>query len=128
MSDSDTTRSLVIIYGFFFVLLSAMLNIALNSSILSPRSTLATFMLAWIMALSSMMVGTSIVTDLSDHLRPIGLFGLILMNIAVPLGYMLLVTTLLGFDEWIIPGTISYVIVPIPIFIYSKWKMRKPKP
>lgn len=121
--DKDTPRSLVIIYGFFFVLLSALLNLAYNVSVLTGVS-IYIYVVAWIMSLSSALIGGSIYFQLRN-IDLMTRYGLLLMAYAVPAAYLILVSELLGLHDWIYWGQLLWLIFLIPPVSYGFWKNRK---
>lgn len=94
--NNETLRNGIILYGFFFVLLSGLLSVAARPD-LHQTTEFYLFCLAIIMASCSVWIGLGIFREASsfNSLLKLGLLGL---SLAVPIGYLLVVVSLLSLD------------------------------
>jgi len=95
--DKDVRRDLVIIYGFLFVLLSALISVAAQGSMLYPYAIADIFIFAILLAICVGLVGLGILdmyADLSYGTR----FGLGLLVAIMLGGYILIISSLLFAD------------------------------
>ncbi|MHA2273654.1 MAG: hypothetical protein ACXACI_17520 [Candidatus Hodarchaeales archaeon] len=129
--NNETVRNGIILYGFFFVLLSGLLSVAARPD-LHQATEFYLFILAIIMSNCSVWIGLGILREASSFnlFLKLGLLGL---SLAVPLGYLLVVVSLLSLDLTLVYvailmfGIISFI-VPVVFVrgtIIDKLKERK---
>ena len=85
--DNATTRNLTVIYGFYFVLFSALLSASIQLGTEDWNARVIIFGMAWFMAFTSFYVGAGLFFMLGrmDSLARMGLFVLVSF---LPIAYL----------------------------------------
>ncbi len=109
--SAESTRNVVVVYGFFFVLLSTLISVAIQPYALVIQTRVLLYMMAWILALTSSLIGFGI-NEMLDDIHPIASHGFYLLSIVVPLLYIFFLGMVLIYDfpEIIWGGLVLFIL------------------
>jgi hypothetical protein len=131
MTDPTTTRNVLIIYGFFFVMLAALLSAAIQTMSMDSVTRFLIYILSWSFALASAFIGLGSL-ELLENVPAMISAGFFILVVVVPTSFLIVIGQLLLRDSGIIVywGSISFVailfVILIVLYIRANRRMKGP--
>ncbi|MFW9890041.1 MAG: hypothetical protein ACFFER_17800 [Candidatus Thorarchaeota archaeon] len=93
----EVVRNIMVIYGFFFVMLAAMISVSIQTMALNSAIRFLLYIFAWPFALSSSFIGLGIF-EMLDDVPDIVNWGFFILAGVVPAGFLLTIGSILLYD------------------------------
>lgn len=118
MTDPTMTRNVLIIYGFFFVMLAALLSAAIQTMGMDPITRFLIYILSWSFALASVFIGLGSL-ELLENVPAMISAGFFILVVVVPTSFLMVIGQLLLRDSGFIVywGSIFFVVTFFVIII-----------
>ena len=126
----ELARVLAIIYGFFFVFLSAFLGSVPWIMTLDDSLIFRAYALLWLMSFSIVLIGSALANILENlGLGTLGGIGLFVLNVALPVSYLYFVGDVIAFDipELRFFGPVVFYIAIAIVLIVLAFQYRRRK-
>ena len=126
--DSEITRNLIILYGFFFVLLGSLLNVSVQLASWDYVTRLIIYSYCWLVGVSAIGVGFGI-TLMLEKVHVVAKGSIFLLTAIVPVFYVVVEGRLLLHDDFLnqIIGIILFMAFVTLLYFYIKWLKIKEK-
>lgn len=112
MTDAAETRNVLILYGFFFVMLSALLSASIQLMEAEVTIRLSVYFLSWFFALASALVGVGILRLFDKLPKPL-IWGFFVLIALVPTAFLIVLGRLLLQDQSNIFNVFAVVFIAI---------------
>lgn len=125
--NDNQIRDIIIIYGFFFVMLSALLPASISAFTMSIGIRRVLYLLTWPMALASGSIGMGLLEMLGDRIHAAALLGFFVLSVIVPIAFVIFVGTLLLYDQvadfnsWTMGFLIIFCLSMIAASAWERW-------
>jgi hypothetical protein len=130
----EIVRNVMVVYGFFFVLLAALLSAAIQTMDMNPFPRVVLYIFSWPLALSSAFIGLGLI-EMLEKVPDLVAWGFILLASIVLIGFLLTVGILLLHDLGpavdIASAAFSVILICIGAIsatrTYQRYKKRTPR-